>query len=437
MKITVIGTGYVGLVTGTCLAELGNDVLCMDVDKKKIENLKKGIIPIYEPDLETLAQKNISAKKLKFTTNGEEAIEFGEVVFSAVGTPENKDHRADLKYVKLVAETFGKYANAYKVYVNKSTVPVKTGEICEKIIRKEFLKRKIKFDFDLVSNPEFLREGRAIKDTFNPDRIVIGTKSSHAKEIMGTLYKPLTDKGIELISTDIKTAEIIKYASNAMLATKISFINEIANFCEKAGGNIKVIAKTLGLDKRIGPHFLHAGIGYGGSCLPKDVKALIQTGKDLKYNFKLLKAVDEINKTQKEIIFHKLKKELKTLKNKHIAIWGLSFKPKTDDMREAPSITIIQKLHQEKAKIFAYDPEATNQAKKILKNIPVTYGKTPIEIAKNADALLLLTEWEEFSSIDFQKLKSVMKNPLILDGRNFLKKNILKNFGIKHIGIGI
>ncbi|MBD3361041.1 nucleotide sugar dehydrogenase [Candidatus Peregrinibacteria bacterium] len=436
MKIAVIGTGYVGLTTGTCFAEMKHEVLCVDIDQKKIKNLKKGIIPIYEPGLEELVKKNHDSGRLNFTTDAKKAIDFAELVFSAVGTPQDKDHRADLQFVKEVAGTFGKYINSYKIFVNKSTVPVGTGDICEKIIRKHISDRSLTLDFDIVSNPEFLREGNAINDTLNPDRIVIGTKTSRAKEKMEELYRTATKNSPTIVSTNIRTAEIIKYASNAMLATRISFINELANFCEKCGGNIETVSKGIGLDKRIGPRFLNAGIGYGGSCLPKDVKALIQTGRDYDFDFHVIKSADEINEKQKSILFQKLITTLGPLEEKTIAIWGLSFKQNTDDMREAPSLTIIKKLQTEGAHIKAFDPAAIETAQKTIESFNITYTNTPEEAAKNTDALLILTDWEIFKKVDLKNLHKLMKNPLILDGRNIFTSEKVEKAGFTYLCIG-
>ncbi|MBL4694918.1 UDP-glucose/GDP-mannose dehydrogenase family protein [Candidatus Gracilibacteria bacterium] len=400
MKIAIIGTGYVGLTTGICLAEMGHDVLCMDIDQKKIENLRQGKIPIYEPGLEELLASN----NLTFSTNIQEAIEFGEVIFSAVGTPMGQDHKADLKYVKAVAKSFCEHANEYKVFVNKSTVPVGTAEMCRTIIQEQTDQ-----EFDIVSNPEFLREGTAVDDTLHPDRIVLGTDSEKAKEKLIELYEKNKDK---ILFTDIKSAEIIKYASNAFLATKISYINEMANFCEKAGGNIHDVAKGMGLDSRIGSKFLRAGIGYGGSCFPKDVQAFIETGKEHGHNFEIIQATEEVNRKQKSLLFHKLRKHISDLNGKTIALLGLSFKPHTDDMREAPSLTIAKLLAEEGAKIQAYDPASKH---------PLNNCASAEEAAQNADALLLITEWPEFQELDWSKIASSMNTPLLLDGRNFLK----------------
>lgn len=434
MNISVIGTGYVGLVTGTCLAELGNNVICADIDKEKIGRLKKGIIPIYEPGLEELIKRNYKEDRLHFTTDSGKAIKESEIVFSAVGTPPDKDHRADLSAVMKVAETFGKNLNGYKVFANKSTVPVGTSERIYEIIKKT---SGGKHKFDVVDNPEFLREGTAVKDFMNPDRIVVGVKiaATHAREAMKKIYSPLVRAGRSLMFTDINSAEIIKYASNSFLATKISFINEVANFCELASADVTEVAKGIGLDARIGPRFLHAGIGYGGSCFPKDVKAFIQTGKDKGYEFLILEAVEEVNETQRLRLFHKLKEEIKDLKNKKIAVWGLAFKPKTDDMREAPSVTIINELIDSGADIKAFDPVAAGNAKKIF-NGAVDFCDTPYEAALGADALLILTEWDEFRAIDLKKIKTLMRGNLICDGRNIYSKKEMEKLNFKYKSIG-
>lgn len=402
----------------------------MDIDKEKIENLKKGIIPIYEPGLEDLVKKN----NINFTTNPVDAIINSEIIISAVGTPMGRDHNADLKYVKEVAKTFGAHANNHKIFVNKSTVPVGTGEICKQIIAAEFAKRKVDFGFEIVSNPEFLREGTAIADTMKPDRIVIGTESDKARKTMQKLYESFD---APTLFTDIKTAEIIKYAANSFLATKISFINEIAEFCERSGGNIKDIAKGVGLDKRIGDKFLNAGIGYGGSCLPKDVKALIQKGQEFDCGFPLLKAVEAVNEQQKILLFKKLKKHLGSLEEKLIGVWGLSFKPETDDMREAPSLTIIKNLQTAGAFVRAYDPKATENSKKLIETFNIEFSASALEAAKNVDALLILTEWQQFADTDLNALKSTMKTPLILDGRNIFDKSVVEKAGFKYVGIGL
>lgn len=433
MKITVIGTGYVGLVTGTCFAELGNEVICVDIDKSKIENLKKGIIPIYEPGLKELVLRNHKEKRLHFTIDAKSAIESAEVVFSAVGTPPDKDHRADLTAVMKVAQTFGKSLNGYKVFVNKSTVPVGTSERVREVIAKESGNK----DFDVVDNPEFLREGTAVKDFMNPDRIVVGLNKSSkkARELVEKLYAPLVRAGRPLLFTDIHSAEIIKYASNSFLATKISFINEIANFCELVGADVTKVAKGIGLDDRIGPRFLHAGIGYGGSCFPKDVQAFIQTGKDNGYEFLILEATEEVNQTQKLRIFNKLRDEIGDLNGKKVAIWGLAFKPKTDDMREAPAIITIEKLLEHGAKVEVFDPVASENARSIFGD-RIKYAKTPYEAVSKAYALLIITEWDEFRAIDLERVKKLMSGDLICDGRNIYSPRDVKAMGFKYKSIG-
>ncbi len=435
MNIAVIGTGYVGLVTGTCLAELGNNIICVDIDETKISNLKKGKIPIYEPGLEELVLRNHKEGRLDFTTDAKKAIQSSEVVFSAVGTPPDKDHRADLTAVMKVAETFGKHLNGYKVFVNKSTVPVGTSERVREVIQET---SNGKHKFDVTDNPEFLREGTAVKDFMNPDRIVVGIRngSKKARELMEKIYSPLVRAGRPLLFTDIHSAEIIKYASNSFLATKISFINEVANFCELVGADVTEVARGIGLDDRIGPRFLHAGIGYGGSCFPKDVKAFIQTGKDKGYEFLILEAVEEINQTQRLRFFNRFKQKISNLDGKKIAIWGLAFKPKTDDMRQAPSITLIKKLVEENAEIQAFDPVAMDNARAIFKDEKITFAKNPYEAVENADALLILTEWDEFRAIDLEKIRKLMKGNLICDGRNIYKPDEIEKLGFSYKSIG-
>lgn len=435
MKLSFIGTGYVGLVSGTCMAEMGHEVICADVDKKKIASLKRGVMPIYELGLKELVVRNVKKGRLSFTTNVKEAMEKSEAVFSAVGTPEDKKTgHADLKYVYVVAESFGKYLNGYKIFVNKSTVPVGTADKVTEIIRKN---NKKEHEFEVVSNPEFLREGTAVKDFLHPDRVVIGATSEKAKKIMKEMYAPVERAGKPIVVTDVRSAEIIKYASNSFLATKISFINEIANFCERVGGNVKEVANGIGLDPRIGSKFLYAGIGYGGSCFPKDVKALIQTGKKEKYEFKILKAVDLVNSKQRLRAFEILRNKLKNLKNKHIAVWGLSFKPLTDDVREAPAIYVINHLLSAGAKVFAFDPIATKNMKQEVKSKQVKYFSSPYQALKNADALLILTEWDEFKILDFPKSKELMRGNLIIDGRNILDRKEAEQEGFEYCGIGV
>lgn len=442
MKVTIIGTGYVGLVSGTCFAELGNEVLCVDIDAKKVENLKKGNIPIYEPGLTELVLRNKKEGRLHFTTDIKEGVDFAEVIFSAVGTPPDKDHKADLSAVRAVAKSFGKEVSKYTVFVNKSTVPVGTSDEIGSIIEAELKKRgKTSEDaaklYDVVDNPEFLREGAAVKDFLNPDRIVVGAPSENARAIMRKLYQPLVRNGHPLIFTDVPSAEIIKYASNAFLATKISFINEVAEFCEKAGGNVREVAKGVGLDDRIGPRFLHAGIGYGGSCFPKDVKAFIQTGHENGYEFKILQAVEEVNDLQKRRLFDKVMDYYGgDIKGKLFAVWGLAFKPRTDDMREAPALTIIPLLLEAGAEIQAFDPVAMDNAQSILGDEGISYCKNAIEALKGACSVLVLTEWDEFRGIELGELKTHLKEPVIFDGRNIYNLEDIAREGITYIDIG-
>lgn len=428
MKIAVVGSGYVGLVTGACFAELGNDVICVDIDEDKINKLNNGIIPIYEPGLEELVARNRKEQRLRFTTDLREAIMHSEIIFICVGTPPKDNGEADLSYVENVARTIADVMDSYKLIVEKSTVPVETGEKVARTIR-DYNSHKV--DFDVVSNPEFLREGSAVNDFMAPDRIVVGCESEKAKKIMEKLYAPLK---APIIFTDIKSAEIIKHASNSFLAAKISFINAIANICELAGADVEKVAEGMGYDKRIGRRFLNAGIGYGGFCFPKDAEAFIKISKKLGYDFKLLKAVQEINQRQRKNFVKKIEKALWVVKGKIIGVFGLSFKPNTDDMRFAPSIDIIEELQREGAKIKAYDPEAMQRAKGILKN--VVYCSNPYEVAKDSDALVILTEWNEFKEIDLKKIKSLMKHPLIIDGRNIYEPEAVKKEGFTYVSIG-
>ncbi len=428
MKISIIGVGYVGLATATVFAELGNDVMGADIDKTKIEKLNQGIMPIFEPGLKELIERNTKEKRLKFTHNNKEAIEHGEIIFICVGTPPKANGETDLKYIEKVALEIANTISSYKIIVHKSTVPVETGERVREIIKKNIVNS---VNFDVVSNPEFLREGSAIKDTMEPDRIVIGTNSEKAKDIMKNLYEPLN---AQILFTDIKSAELIKHASNAFLATKISFINAISKICELSVADVEKVAEGMGYDKRIGRDFLNAGIGYGGFCFPKDVQAFIKIAEKYGYDFKLLKATEDINESQKKHFVEKIKNSLKEIKDKKIGILGLAFKPNTDDMRFAPSIYIIKELQKEEAKIKAYDPEATEKSKQIFNNIE--YCKDPYEVAKDSDALLILTEWNEFKELDLEKIKSLMKNSLIIDGRNIYNPEEMKKLGFRYISIG-
>ncbi|MBW3015194.1 UDP-glucose/GDP-mannose dehydrogenase family protein [Candidatus Woesearchaeota archaeon] len=429
MKITMLGTGYVGLTFGTCLSDLGNEVICADIDEEKITNLKKQIIPIYEPGLAELVKRNIDEGRLSFTTDLQLAIKTSEIIYIAVGTPVSGDGSANLQYVFSCAETIGKNLNGYKVIVVKSTVPVGT---CNKI--KEIIQNNTEQAFDIISNPEFLREGAAIKDFFNPDRTIIGYESEKSKKIMHKIYKAVERTDKPILYTDIKSAEMIKYASNAFLATKISFINEIANLCEKVGGNVKTVAKGMGLDDRIGPRFLQAGLGYGGSCFPKDVLALVALGRHNNYNMEILQSVHNVNQKQRFTVFPKLETFLPNVKDKTIAVWGLSFKPKTDDLREAPSISIIQDLIHLGAKIRAFDPVASSRARNIFPEI--FYSKNPYEAVEGADALIIATEWNEFRELDKKKIKELMVQPNIIDGRNIYDPDEMSEHGFNYISIG-
>ena len=431
MKITIIGSGYVGLTVGTCLAELGNDVICVDIDEKKVNALNNGEVPIYEPGLDDMLKRNFKEKRISFTIDVKGAIQSSDVIFIAVGTPPGKDHKADLSFVKQVAKDIGTYMNKYKVVVDKSTVPVGTAQIVSEIIKEN---QQEPIDFDVVSNPEFLREGEAINDFMMPDRVVIGADSDKSRNIMNDIYKGIARTNKPIMFTDTKSAEIIKYASNAMLATRISFMNEIAKLCEKSGGDVKEVAKGMGLDSRIGSRFLQAGVGYGGSCFPKDVKALAQTMNHHEIESKILQSVEEVNEEQKKSLLPKIKKLLPELNGKIIAIWGLAFKPKTDDMREAPSIVIIGQLQGEGAKIRAFDPEAQESAKKMLND--VAYVNDPYDAIKDADMLVIVTEWNEFRNLDKEKMKKLLKQPNIIDGRNVYEPNEMKELGFNYIGVG-
>lgn len=431
MKISVIGTGYVGLVGGTCFAESGNDVICVDIDEKKIETLKRGKTPIYEPGLEELLKKNIHEKRLKFTTNLEEAVKKTDIIFLALPTPQSEDGSADLKHVLKVAKQIGKFMNGYKVIVNKSTAPVGTA-----FKVRDIIKRETGFEFDVVSNPEFLKEGAAINDFMKPDRVVVGTTSERAAKIMEDLYNPFVRTGKPILFMDELSSELTKYAANALLATKVTFMNEIANLCEKVGADVNNVRKGVGTDERIGPQFLFPGVGYGGSCFPKDIASLVKTSDNFGYNFKILKSVEEVNKEQKKIIVKKMINYFKNkLKNKLIAVWGLSFKPNTDDMREAPSITIINELLKHGAKIHAHDPVAIEEAKKKF-GIKIKYFENNYDALKGADALVIVTEWNEFRRPDFQKMKKLMRKTVIFDGRNIYDPNVMKETGFTYFGIG-
>ncbi len=431
MKLCVIGTGYVGLVAGTCLASMGNDVICVDKDKEKLENLKKGVIPIYEPGLESLILENVHENRLKFSSDLDFAVKNSKVCFIAVGTPQKSDGSADLSAVFEVAEQIADAMNDYKVVVNKSTVPVGT---CEKIA--EIIKNKTDCEFDVVSNPEFLKQGAAVDDFLKPDRVIIGAETEKSAKIMSEIYSPFLRTGNPVITMDIKSAEMTKYAANAFLAVKISYANEIANICENIGANAEMVRKGMCADKRIGSQFLFPGLGYGGSCFPKDVKALMALSKEKGYTCEMLTACDNINLRQRYIFINKIFKKLGTdLSKMTFALWGLAFKPNTNDMREAPAITIIKELTKAGAKIQAFDPKAVETAKSIFGS-SISYGDSAYEVLDGADALILATEWNEFRNPDFELIKSKLKTPLIFDGRNQYNIDTMKNYGFDYVCVG-
>jgi UDPglucose 6-dehydrogenase len=437
MKIAIVGSGYVGLVTGACFSEVGIDVVCVDIDKKKIDNLNKGIIPIYEPGLEEMLHRNMKKGRLVFTTNIADAVKDCEVLFIAVGTPPDEDGSADLKYVIAVARDCGKHMDDYLLVVTKSTVPVGTSEKVKAAIQDELTKRDVDIDFDVASNPEFLKEGAAIDDFLKPDRIVIGLESVRAKELMKSLYKPFTLNGHPIIFMDIISAEMTKYAGNSMLATKISFMNDIANLCEIVGADINLVRKGIGSDSRIGNKFIYPGIGYGGSCFPKDVQALIRTAGEYKYDLRVLKAVEEVNKDQKLVLFNKIMNFFEgDIEGKTIALWGLSFKPQTDDMREAPSLIIVKKLLEAGAKVKAYDPIAIKEAKHHFGET-IAYCEDQYETLIDADCVAILTEWPEFKFPNFKIIKKLLNTPAVFDGRNIYDKNEMKQNGFSYFCIGI
>jgi UDPglucose 6-dehydrogenase len=437
MKIIVVGTGYVGLVTGACLSEVGVEVVCVDVDHKKVEDLNNGILPIYEPGLEEIVHRNAQKGRLKFTTSLAGDIREADAIFIAVGTPEGEDGSADLKYVINVAEEIGDCLEDYAVIITKSTVPVGSSLRVKEAIQRSMDKRGRSIAFDVASNPEFLKEGNAISDFMSPDRIVIGVDSDKAANIMEQIYKPFLLNGFRIIFMDIPSAEMTKYAANAMLATRISFMNDIANLCEKLGADINQVRNGIGSDPRIGNKFLYAGIGYGGACFPKDVKALMKTGAQHGHPLKMLEVVEEVNNRQKLVLFHKLQRIFgNDLAGKRIAVWGLSFKPQTDDMREAPSILIINALSEAGAIIHAYDPVAIKDAYKYI-HVPVTYTEDEYAALEQADALMLLTEWREFRLPDWERVKALMAQPIILDGRNIYNAKELEASGFEYHCIGV
>jgi len=435
MKIAIVGTGYVGLVSGTCFAEMGAHVTCVDVDTQKIEKLKNGVMPIYEPGLEELVKRNVEYGRLQFTTDLTEVLDDVEVVFSAVGTPPDEDGSADLKYVLAVARQFGQNINKYTILVTKSTVPVGTAKKVKAAIQEELNKRGVDVPFDVASNPEFLKEGAAIKDFMSPDRVVVGTESEKAKEVMTRLYKPFLINNFRVIFMDIPSAEMTKYAANAMLATRISFMNDIANLCERVGANVDAVRKGIGTDARIGSKFLYAGCGYGGSCFPKDVKALLHTGLDNGYHMEVIEAVERVNERQKSIVYDKIIKAVGSVKGKTIAIVGLSFKPETDDMREAPALVVIEKLLADGATIRVFDPIAMDECKRRIGD-SVVYCKNMYDAADGADVFALMTEWRQFRMPSWNVVQKVMNGNVVVDGRNIYDRQELEEMGFVYTRIG-
>jgi len=440
MKICVIGSGYVGLVAGTCFAESGNDVICVDVDEEKIEGLKRGVIPIYEPGLKEMVLRNCEEGRLSFTTDLAFAVQESLVNFIAVGTPPGADGSADLQYVINVARSIGRHMEGFKIIVDKSTVPVGTADKVRAAVAEELELRGVEIEFDVVSNPEFLKEGAAIDDFMKPDRVVIGTDNVRTAELMKELYSAFMRKSNRLITMDIRSAEMTKYAANAMLATKITFMNQIANLCELMGADVMAVREGIGSDSRIGYDFLFPGVGYGGSCFPKDVKALVKTAEECNYDFILLKGVEEANDRQKRVLSDKIRRRLggsgeRVLAGKTIAVWGLSFKPRTDDMRDAPSVTIINALLEMGAQVRAHDPEAIKEAQKVFGD-RIVYSHNQYDILKDADALVVITEWNEYRNPDFDRIKSLLVNPLIFDGRNLYQPHRITHAGFEYLPIG-
>ena len=436
MKIAIVGTGYVGLVTGTCFAEIGVNVTCVDTNSEKIESLQKGVIPIYENGLEEMVLRNVKAKRLKFTTSLESCLNDVEVIFSAVGTPPDEDGSADLSYVLEVARTIGRHMNQYKLVVTKSTVPVGTARRVRAAIQEELDKRGVTIEFDVASNPEFLKEGNAISDFMRPDRVVVGVESARAEKLMSKLYKPFLLNNFRVIFMDIPSAEMTKYAANSMLATRISFMNDIANLCELVGADVNMVRSGIGSDTRIGRKFLYPGIGYGGSCFPKDVKALIKTAEQNGYTMRVLRAVEEVNEAQKSVLFDKLMKQFNgELKGKTIALWGLAFKPETDDMREAPGLVLIDKLLKAGCQVRAYDPAAMDECKRRIGDV-IYYARDMYDAVLDADVLMLITEWKEFRLPSWAVVKKTMNQQIVLDGRNIYDKKEMEELGFIYSCIG-
>ena len=436
MKIAIVGTGYVGLVTGTCFAEIGVNVTCVDTNSEKIESLQKGVIPIYENGLEEMVLRNVKAKRLKFTTSLESCLNDVEVIFSAVGTPPDEDGSADLSYVLEVARTIGRHMNQYKLVVTKSTVPVGTARRVRAAIQEELDKRGVTIEFDVASNPEFLKEGNAISDFMSPDRVVVGVESARAEKLMSKLYKPFLLNNFRVIFMDIPSAEMTKYAANSMLATRISFMNDIANLCELVGADVNMVRSGIGSDTRIGRKFLYPGIGYGGSCFPKDVKALIKTAEQNGYTMRVLRAVEEVNAAQKSVLYDKLMKQFNgELKGKTIALWGLAFKPETDDMREAPGLVLIDKLLKAGCQVRAYDPAAMDECKRRIGDV-IYYARDMYDAVLDADVLMLITEWKEFRLPSWAVVKKTMNQQIVLDGRNIYDKKEMEELGFIYSCIG-
>ena len=438
MKISVFGTGYVGLVTGVCFAEMGNEVICADVDEKKIAKLKDGISPIYEPGLDNLVVANYKARRISFTTDLKHAVESSDLLFIAVGTPSDVDGSADLRYVLSVAETVGTFMNGYKVVINKSTVPVGTQKKVKDVIAQVLAKRGLKQDYDVVSNPEFLREGAALEDCLKPNRVVVGVETDKAAESMRRLYEPFLKSGNPLLIMDPLSSEMTKYAANSMLATKISLMNEFSRVCERVGADIEQVRRGIGSDFRIGPHFIFAGVGYGGSCFPKDVKALIKTGRDYQEEMDILDAVENVNQQQRENFFHKIKKSCGgSLKGQKIALWGVAFKPGTDDIREAPALYLIEKFLAEGATVSAYDPVASENAREHFKNDKsLDFKENQYDCLTAASVLVIATEWKSFREPDFARMKSLMKSPVLCDGRNIYNPKDMKDTGFRYHSVG-
>lgn len=435
MNIAIVGTGYVGLVSGACFAEMGIDVTCVDINPEKIKCLLNGEIPIYEPGLDDLVKRNVEAGRLHFTTDLTTCLDNVEVVFSAVGTPPDEDGSADLQYVLEVARTFGRNIKKYTILVTKSTVPVGTAKKVKAVIEEELTKRDEQIDFEVASNPEFLKEGAAIKDFMSPDRVVVGVESDRAKKVMERLYRPFQMNNYRLYFMDIPSAEMTKYAANAMLATRISFMNDIANLCDLVGANVDMVRKGIGADTRIGSKFLYPGCGYGGSCFPKDVKALTRTAREYGYTMGVIEAVEAVNERQKEIVVKKLQDKLGTLRGKTIALWGLAFKPETDDMREAPALVVIEKLLEAGASVKVYDPVAMDECRRRIGD-RVVYCKDMYDVVIDADALAVLTEWKEFRIPSWSVIKRVMKQPVLVDGRNIYSKDEVIAEGFEYAAIG-